>query len=324
MGRKRKPQNSQADYKDGYTRIPNLVLEALPLARLNGTQLSICMQVLRRTNGWNRANDSISLSDFAATGRTTTAYVSRQISQLLSKNMIRRLEYKPGKKAVYSFVTNVAEWEGGDIILEKVAANRAKGVYRGPKDNLSGYPIGQVQGLHESAGVDCGGVSQPTINGLSQPTTVTLSDPAIVDDDSALTVPEAEPDLKKDINTFEIHSSSLNREREPFILSELLLAKIKENLPGFKSPDLQYWAKIMEQIIREDRRAPDEVREVILFAQSNPFWQTNTLGVDRLRKHYDRINMMRIQERDRPDQRGMIRGKKSYAPETDEYDSFFH
>lgn len=324
MGRKRKPQNSKADYKDGYTRIPNLVLEALPMARLNGSQLGICMQVLRRTNGWCRSNDAISLSDFAATLGTTTAYVSRQLNELLRKNIIRRLEHKPGKKAVYCFVTNVAEWEGGDIILEKLAANRAKGVYRSPNEKLAGCPIGQVQGLYESAGVDSRGLSEPTSNGLCDPTTEALSNPAMVHEDPALILPEAEPDLKKDINKGETNTSLFNRESDPYMLSELLLVKIKEKLPGFKSPDLQHWAKIMERILRIDRRAPDEVREVILFAQADPFWQTNTLGVDRLRKHYDRINLMRLQQRDRSDQCSQVKEKRSYASETDEYDSFFH
>ena len=45
--------NLKADCEDGFTRIANLILEALALAKLNGTQKGICFFIFRRTYGWN-------------------------------------------------------------------------------------------------------------------------------------------------------------------------------------------------------------------------------------------------------------------------------
>ncbi|MEQ8176651.1 MAG: replication protein, partial [Syntrophomonadaceae bacterium] len=81
----------KADCDDGFTRIANLILEALALVKLNATQIGICLFLLRRTYGWNRGEDAISLGDFAAACGTSKAYISRQLADLLQKNIIRRL-----------------------------------------------------------------------------------------------------------------------------------------------------------------------------------------------------------------------------------------
>ena len=62
---------------------------------------------------------------------------------------------------------------------------------------------------------------------------------------------------------------------------------------------------------------------LINFAQGDPFWQTNTLNVDSLRKHYDQINMLRVQQRDLPAQQNGAREKKTYAVDSNKYERFF-
>ncbi|HWP96138.1 MAG TPA: replication protein [Syntrophomonadaceae bacterium] len=77
----------KADCDDGFTRIANLILEAMALVKLNATQIGICLFLLRRTYGWNRSEDAISLGDFAASCGNSKAYISRQLADLLQKNI---------------------------------------------------------------------------------------------------------------------------------------------------------------------------------------------------------------------------------------------
>lgn len=245
----------KADLDDGYTKIANLILEALAMAKLSGTQKGICMFLLRRTYGWGKTDDAISLGEFADACDTSQAYISRQIKELLKKCVIKRVSYMPGHTPVYTFNTRVAEWDKGCI-------------------NVQGLSDCAVQGLYECARVglsDCARVNQPP----------------------ALEPPDMEGTLKKDIKKkkeINIYSPESNE----VILSKLLLEKILLHLPKIKQPDIQKWAHHMDAILRIDGRDPPEVREVILFAQSDSFWKTNILSVEKLRKQYDQLNAKRI------------------------------
>lgn len=119
----------KADCEDGFTRIANLLLEALALARLNGVQKGICMFLFRRTYGWNRSEDAISLIEFAEACGSSRAYISRQLAELIKKNIVCRVDYQPGKTPVYSFTTSIGEWDQGCIDLDALSVNAVHGLY---------------------------------------------------------------------------------------------------------------------------------------------------------------------------------------------------
>lgn len=319
------PKNNQltfeADCKNGFTRIANLILDALPLAKLNGTQKGICLFLFRRTYGWKRKYDAISLKDFAAACGTSTTYISRQIAELLRKNIIRRLVYQPGKTPVYEFVSNLAEWDPSCIDLEKLAGNDRAGVYQcKPAGLIDNYLV--VRGVNYCSGVDLEGCPDCSSLVLHKCTKDQLSDRASPNSDPAPVKSALKPDVKKDKKKVK-ETYLYSTDSWPFRLSELLLEKIKDHLPSFKEPDLQKWSISMERMLRLDKRPPEEVQEVIAFAQAHSFWRTNILSVDALRKHYDRLNLLRIQP---PAGTGgrVPRAKNDNAKESDEYERFFH
>jgi len=251
----------KADCEDGYTKIANLLLEALAMCKINGTQKGICLFLFRRTYGWGKAEDAISLADFAASCGTSKPYISRQLQQLLKKNIIKRVSYQPGKTPIYKFNTRVIEWDRGCIDVE------------GLSDCIK-------QGLYEQ-----------TKAGLSECTTVNESQTQ----DLRLVEPPGKKELKKKKENIYFPPDS-----KEYILSEYLLKKILSHLPGCKNPDLQKWAKHMNAILKLDKRDPEEVRAVIDFAQDDSFWRNNILSVEKLRKQYDQLNAKRINERGSP------------------------
>ena len=312
----------KADCEDGFTRIANLILEALSMVRINSTQTGICLFLLRRTFGWNRSEDAISLGDFAAACGTSKTYVSRQLADLLHKKIILRLAYEPGKTPVYAFCTNLAEWDGACIDLQALADNDREGLYECSPEDCSDISNETGCGLSDQTTVQGWGLSNQISYGLSNRIRVGLSDQTTPNQPQSTTVPVITPALKTIIKTMkekEIYSTDTLQ----YQLAELLLMKILEHLPGYKKPDLQKWSKSMDSILRLDKRPPEEVKSVILFAQGDPFWRANILSVEKLRKQYDRLNSRRLQARASPPARGAAAGQAMTGEEDDEYKGFF-
>jgi phage replication O-like protein O len=312
----------KADCEDGFTRIANLILEALSMVRINSTQTGICLFLLRRTFGWNRSEDAISLGDFAAACGTSKTYVSRQLADLLHKKIILRLAYEPGKTPVYAFCTNLAEWDGACIDLQALADNDREGLYECAPEDCSNESNEDGCGLSDQTRVNGWGLSDQISYGLSNQIRVGLSDQTTPNQPQSTTAPVIAPALKTVIKTMkekEIYSTDTLQ----YQLAELLLLKILEHLPGYKKPDLQKWAKSMDSIIRLDRRPADEVKAVIIFAQGDTFWRSIILSVDNLRKQYDRLNIQRFQPRAGPARIENRRKRGAAANDADEYERFF-
>ena len=74
-------------------------------------------------------------------------------------------------------------------------------------------------------------------------------------------------------------------------LSSFLLQEIRKNKPDFREPNLQEWAEAVDSMIRLDGRKPEKIRQVIGWAQRDPFWHKNMLSTMKLREHFDRLEM---------------------------------
>ncbi len=83
------------------------------------------------------------------------------------------------------------------------------------------------------------------------------------------------------------------RNSDEFRLASLLLIEILKRKPDYKKPDLQSWAKHVDLMIRRDNRKPDRIEEIIKFCQQDCFWQNNILSTVKLRKHFDRLEMLK-------------------------------
>ena len=76
-------------------------------------------------------------------------------------------------------------------------------------------------------------------------------------------------------------------------LSKLLLIEIRKNDENFlasnpdaEAPSLQRWALQIDRLLRLDHRPPEEIRQVIVFAQTSSFWRSNILSGQKLREKY--------------------------------------
>lgn len=74
--------------EDGYTRIANEILEGLARVRLSAYEWNIVMVVIRKTYGYGKKVDRISLSQFSQATAIKTRHVSRTIKFLIHRRIL--------------------------------------------------------------------------------------------------------------------------------------------------------------------------------------------------------------------------------------------
>ena len=98
--------------------------------------------------------------------------------------------------------------------------------------------------------------------------------------------------LNTSINTKKNNNTSANKFTDESIelqSAQLLFKMITNTNPKYKKPDLQKWADVIRLMIERDKRETEDIRKVIVFAQTNNFWQSNILSTQKLREKFDML-----------------------------------
>jgi len=100
------PPGANPQLEDGFTRIANEIMEALPRLHLSGNQGRILWVVLRKTYGWSKKVDPISLGQFESMTGIKRRHVCRELKGLVERNILRKTEGKGVPGIGNSFVTS--------------------------------------------------------------------------------------------------------------------------------------------------------------------------------------------------------------------------
>lgn len=95
--------------KNGYTKIANEIMDALINYRIPGEQMQCLLFVIRKTYGWNKKKDSISLSQFSETTGINKPCVCRALNKLINKNIIIKKDNT--KIITYCLQENYKKWK---------------------------------------------------------------------------------------------------------------------------------------------------------------------------------------------------------------------
>lgn len=76
-------------------------------------------------------------------------------------------------------------------------------------------------------------------------------------------------------------------------LAAQLQSLILENNPAAKITDSQLvnWTREADLLLRVDHRDPQDALALLTWAQHDPFWRTNVLGMAKFRKQYDQLTL---------------------------------
>ena len=94
--------------EDGYVRIANELLEALAHTRIPGEARQVFDCIVRKTYGWGKKTDTISLSQFCVSTGLKKPTIIRAIKKLLSMNLI--IKKDNGAIAKYGINKNYLTW----------------------------------------------------------------------------------------------------------------------------------------------------------------------------------------------------------------------
>ncbi|MHB1418714.1 MAG: replication protein [Bacillota bacterium] len=155
----------KADIEDGTTPMAHLLLEALAMAKLNGTQKGLILFLARRTYGWTKdrdtkekfKEDTITLSEWADACDIDEPYASRMIRDLIKMRVIVQKGGGNGKAGTYSLNTKVDDWDEGCINIQGLYERTKVGLYIHTKVRLYKYTKVNDRRTHVAQGLKGGG-----------------------------------------------------------------------------------------------------------------------------------------------------------------------
>ena len=87
---------SSPQTEDGYTRIANELLDAILRSPLSKRELNIVLAVIRKTYGYNKKSDDMTLTQLADLTSMKLSHVSETVAGLAAKNMLLKREGRYG------------------------------------------------------------------------------------------------------------------------------------------------------------------------------------------------------------------------------------
>lgn len=109
--------------ENGFTPIANEIVEALVKAGLLGSEWTITMFVIRKTYGWKKKHDIISLTQFELGTGLSRPTIVKTLKNVLTKKMLVKTPLPSGKYA-FSFNKDYESW-----IVKAPLLVKSKGVY---------------------------------------------------------------------------------------------------------------------------------------------------------------------------------------------------
>ena len=99
--------------ENGHTRIANELLEKIISTGLNGTELAIILHIIRKTYGYHKKQDEISLSQFLKAIPVSKTSICKALSNLQLVNIIKLVKKGSSFKSsnLWIFNKNYDEWQ---------------------------------------------------------------------------------------------------------------------------------------------------------------------------------------------------------------------
>jgi len=108
--------------ENGNTQIANEILEALLQTDINGTDLKCILFILRKTYGWNKKEDEISLTQFTENINASIQAICKALNKLTVNKII--VVNKDGYINKYGLNKDYSQWILNKITVNKITVNK--------------------------------------------------------------------------------------------------------------------------------------------------------------------------------------------------------
>ncbi|MHA6481306.1 replication protein [Paenibacillus sp. strain BS8-2] len=265
-----------AEHKGNFTQIGNDVLEHVARSKFNGTQFSIILVILRYTDGFHRNEHEFSIGYLAKAICANPVQVKREIKKLIEMNVVHVIK------------------SGDNTTPRTLALNKELGAWRVGTNPL---PLNKRGGnyLDTTEGTDLllhvGTDPLPRVGTNSLPKKESIKE-----------------NSKESIERKTRNKKNTYSEDHPYYqMAVYFHQKIMEHAEAngkahlVKNRDMQKWADEFRLIIEIDKPDKQELKRVIDWSTSDPFWQLNILSPSKLRdKYVDLAMQMDLKHKGRP------------------------
>ena len=104
--------------ENGFTPIANEILEQLVRVSLLGSEYQVLFFIIRKTYGYHKKRDTISLTQFESGTGLSRPTVVKTLKNLMTRNMVVKI-YLPDQQIGYSFVKDHEKWVVNAHLLVK-------------------------------------------------------------------------------------------------------------------------------------------------------------------------------------------------------------
>ena len=242
--------------------LPNSVIDEL-LADLTGAELKCYLYVLRKTKGWNKEEDAISVSQFMKVTGLSNRKVIDACERLVELGL---LEQKIGQNKIKVFSVKDYKTSGSEesSLVKKVhsgseESSLVKKVHSGSEESS----LSVVKKVH---------TQNNNINNTTKNNNTSSSEK------------DFQPRAKAKKNVFS---------DDDLMAAEWILGLIRKLNPSFKEPKIESWANDIRLMRERDNRTHKDICELFKWANQDRFWSVNILSPATLRAKWDQLSMKR-------------------------------
>jgi len=243
--------------EEGYVRIATEIQDAFCRTRIPGEERQVLDVIIRKTYGWNKCEDTISLSQFTEITGLVKQHVARSLKSLLSKKIITVTKNGDNKPQAFKLNKNHEEWRVS------------------PKKVTSPFLVKGVTNNGDRCVTKNGDNKRQYKDTITKDNYLYLNKVAIT----------------KNGDTFGAEALRLAE----LLYSEIITQNSKSRLAAqnttAREKTVTGWAKDIEKLIGIDQQEPSTVEEVIFFATHDDFWGANILSGKKLREKWDTLTM---------------------------------
>ena len=249
----------------GHTKIANEILDALCRIRISGEARQVLDFIIRKTYGWHKKSDTISLSQFTQGTNLIKPNICRAINKLIKMRLIV-IKKDNNKLITYCFNKHYDTWKplSKKITPNKPLSKKIISVIK--KDNLA--------------------LSKKIPTKETNTKETNTKETSCSDKENSERAQDSKEPPKKEKKPI------LKFSDDDMKLAILLDNLIINNNPNHKisSPGiLGGWANQCRLMRERDGRK--NIESVLRWSQNDPFWMLNILSMATLRKQYEKLEM---------------------------------
>lgn len=279
-------KTGKPELEDGFIRIATELFEALIAIRIPGEPRQVFDFILRKTYGYQKTVDSISLTQISLATKIGKSNTARALRKLLNMRLVVMVDNNPlsnmtTKTRKYKINKYYSQWQP---LSRKTTAGQ--GVVNNDDKKVSNMTT--TKDIKDKDKRKDGAASENEellrlrdyFSLLSKKTTE--PEPLKYPTDSneiQLAVFLIETIRKSPLWTF--------KPRLP-VMSEILESTTSNN----QTKQLQSWAHYFHLLLSVDKRTVNEIKELIKISQSDGFWYRNIRSPKSLRKHWDLLQVV--------------------------------